>query len=80
MKSVPIATNVVSLNPAQGDVYSIQHYFIYFVTDLQQIVGFLWVLRFSLVTTVFSGYCGFLWLLQFSLGTLVFSGYSGFFH
>ena len=26
MQSVPITTNVVSLNPAQGQVYSIQHY------------------------------------------------------
>ena len=73
-----IATKVVSSNPAQGEVYSIQHYLINVVTDLQQIGGFLWVLRFSLGTLVFSGYYGFLWVLQFSLGTLVFSGYSGF--
>ena len=26
MQSVPITTNVVSLNPAHGEVYSIQHY------------------------------------------------------
>ena len=26
--SVPITTNVVSLNPAHGEVYSIQHYVI----------------------------------------------------
>ena len=26
MQSVPITTNVASLNPANGEVYSIQHY------------------------------------------------------
>ena len=46
MQSVPIITNVVSLHPANGKVYSIQHYVIKFVSDLQQIGGFLWVLRF----------------------------------
>jgi hypothetical protein len=29
-----------------GQVYSIQHYVIKFVSDLQQVSGFLWVLRF----------------------------------
>jgi hypothetical protein len=29
-----------------GEVYSIQHYVIKFVSDLQQVGGFLWVLRF----------------------------------
>jgi len=28
-------TNVVSLNPGHGEVYSIQHYVIKFVTDLR---------------------------------------------
>ena len=41
-----ITTNVVSSNPAQGDVYSIQQYVIKFVSDLRQIGGFLRVLRF----------------------------------
>ena len=45
MQSVPITTEVVSLNPAQG-VYSIQHYVIKFVSDLRQVCGFLWVLNF----------------------------------
>jgi hypothetical protein len=31
MQSVPIATNVVSLNPTHGEVYWIQHYVIKFV-------------------------------------------------
>jgi hypothetical protein len=39
-------TNVVSSNPAQGDVYSIQHYVIKFVNDLREFGSFLRVLRF----------------------------------
>ena len=46
MQSMHITTNVVSSNPAQGDVYSIQHYVIKFVSDLRQVSGFLRVLRF----------------------------------
>ena len=46
VQSVPITTKVVSWNPADGDVYSIQHYMIKFVSDLQQVDGFLRVLRF----------------------------------
>jgi hypothetical protein len=34
MKLVPITTNVVSLNPANGEVYLIQYYVIKFVSDL----------------------------------------------
>ena len=41
-----IITNVVSSNPAHGDVYSIQHYVIKFVSDLRQVGGFLRLLRF----------------------------------
>jgi len=32
--------------PRSGEVYSIQHYVIKFVSDLQQVSGFLLVLRF----------------------------------
>jgi hypothetical protein len=46
MQSVPITTKVVSLNPAHGLVYFIQHYVIHFVSDLRQVGGFLRVLRF----------------------------------
>jgi hypothetical protein len=46
MQSVPITTTVVSLNPVHGEVYSIQHYVIKFVSDLQQVGGFLWELLF----------------------------------
>ena len=42
-----IATKVVSLNPVYGEVYSIQHYVIKFVSDLRQVGGFVRVLRFS---------------------------------
>jgi hypothetical protein len=43
---MPITTKVVSLNPTHGKVYSMQHYVIKFVSDLWQVSGFLWVLRF----------------------------------
>ena len=46
MKSVPITTNVLSSNPAHGDVYSIQHYVIKFASSLRQVSGFLLVFRF----------------------------------
>ena len=45
MQSVPITTKVTSLNPAHGKVYSIQHYVMQGVSDLQSVV--------------FSGYSGF---------------------
>jgi len=41
MQSVPITTNVVSSNPVRGEMYSIQHYVIKFVSDLRQVGGFL---------------------------------------
>jgi len=34
MQSVPIITKIVGLTPADGEVYSIQHYVIEFVSDL----------------------------------------------
>jgi hypothetical protein len=46
VQSVPITTKVVGLNSVHGDVYSIQHYVIKFVSDLQQVDGFLRVLWF----------------------------------
>jgi hypothetical protein len=46
-QSVPITTKVVSSNPVHGEVYSIQHYVIQFVSDLRQIIGFPRVFRFS---------------------------------
>ena len=46
VQSVHITTNVVSTDPAHGEVYSIQHYVIKFVSDLRQVGGFLRVLHF----------------------------------
>ena len=46
MQSVPITTNVVSLNQTYGEVHSMQHYVIKFVSDLWKAYGFLWVLQF----------------------------------
>ena len=43
---MPITTKIVSLNPFNGEVYSIQHYVIKFVSDLWQDGGFLQVFRF----------------------------------
>ena len=40
MQSMPITTKVVSVNPAHGEVYSIQHYVNKFVSDLRQVGGF----------------------------------------
>ena len=45
-ESVSITTNVVSSNAAHDKVYSIQYYVIKFVSDLQQVGGFLRILRF----------------------------------
>ena len=44
--SVPITTNVVIANPAHGEVYSIQHYVIKFISVLRQVAGFLRVFWF----------------------------------
>jgi hypothetical protein len=41
VQSVPITTKVVSSNPANGEVYSIQQYVIQFVSDLRQVGDFL---------------------------------------
>jgi hypothetical protein len=39
--SVPIITKVVSSNPVHGELCSIQHYVIKFVSDLRQVGGFI---------------------------------------
>jgi hypothetical protein len=46
VQSVFITTKVVNPNPVHVEVYLIQHYLIKFVSDLQQVGGFLQVLRF----------------------------------
>ena len=54
-------TNVVSSNPANGEVYSIQHYVIKFLSDLRQVGDFLRVLRFpppiNLTAAILLKYC-----------------------
>ena len=37
---MPIITEFVSSNPAYGEVYSIQHYVIKFVSDLRHVGGY----------------------------------------
>jgi hypothetical protein len=44
----PAANYWVSLNPADGEVYLIQHYVIEFASNLQQVFCFLQVLQFPL--------------------------------
>ena len=46
VQSVPITTNVVSSNSDHGDVYSIQHYVIKFVSHLREVCVFPQVLMF----------------------------------
>jgi hypothetical protein len=52
IQSVPITTNIVSLNPARGKVYSIQHYVIKFVnkTNLHDISEILLKVAFNTIT------------------------------
>jgi hypothetical protein len=47
IQTVPIATNVVSLNSTHGKVYSLQNYVIKFASDIPQVgAGVLQVLLF----------------------------------
>ena len=46
VQSMHITTKVGSSNPVHGEAYPIQHYVIMFVSDLRQVCGFLWILRF----------------------------------
>ena len=43
---MPITKKALSLNPAFGEVYSMQHDVIKFLSDLRYVGGFLRVLRF----------------------------------
>jgi hypothetical protein len=63
VKLAPLRNNLENPQPINnektsrsGKVYSMQHYAIKFVSDLQQICGFLWVLQFpppiKLTTTI----------------------------
>ena len=46
VQSVHITSKFASLNAADGEVYSIQHYVIEFVSDLRQVFSFLQVPQF----------------------------------
>ena len=46
MQSGPITTKGKSSNPVRGEVYLIQQYVIKCFSDLRQLGGFRWVLRF----------------------------------
>ena len=52
MQSVSITTNIVSSNSIHGEVYSIQHYVIKFVSDLVQVRGFSEILKLKLVVII----------------------------
>jgi hypothetical protein len=41
VQSVPITTKVVSLNPIHGEVYSIQHYVIKFVSVINKMLHYM---------------------------------------
>jgi len=71
MQSVPITTNVVSSNPAHGELYSIQYYVIKLVSDLWQIGGFPQVLRFPPPITLTPRYNRI--LLKGALNTITFN-------
>ena len=45
VQSVPVTTKIVSYNRVHGEVYSIQHYMIKFVSDLGQVGGINQALR-----------------------------------
>ena len=47
LQSVPITTNIASLNLFIATVYSIKHYVIEFVSDLRKVCGYLRVLPVS---------------------------------
>ena len=47
-----ITTKAMSLNPAHGEIYSIQYYVVNFVSDLRQVSGFIRVVRFSFTNKI----------------------------
>jgi hypothetical protein len=66
---VSITSKVASWNPADGEVYSIQHYVIEFVSDLQQVCRFLQVLQFPLQIKLTAKYLTEI-LLKVALNTI----------
>ena len=47
VQSMPVTTKGESSNPVHGNLYSIQHYVIKYVSDLRSVGGLLQVLRYS---------------------------------
>ena len=66
---MPITSKVASWNPADGEVCSIQHYVIKFVSDLQQVCRFLQVLQFPLQKKLTATYLTEI-LLKVALNTI----------
>jgi hypothetical protein len=66
---VPITSKITSWNPADGEVYSIQHYVIEFVSDLRQVCRFLQVLQFLLQIKLTATYLTEI-LLKVALNTI----------
>ena len=68
MQSVPISTKVVSLDPAHVEVHLIQLYMVKFVSDLQQVSGFLLIQLYMIkFVSDLQQVSGFLLILQFPL-------------
>ena len=44
--------NVANSNPADDEVYSIQHYVIMLLSELRKVDGFLWVLQFPIPLSI----------------------------
>ena len=69
MQSVSITSKVASWNPVDGEVYSIQHYVIEFVSDLRQVCCFIQVLQFPLQIKLTATYLAGI-LLKVALNTI----------
>ena len=70
MRSVNTTTKVVSLNPAHGEAYTLQHYVIKFVSDVRQVGGFLQVRLFRSPITLTATITEILLKMAFSTITL----------
>ena len=56
MQTVHITSKIASSNPAVGEVYSLEHYVIEFVSDLRQDCCFLRILQFLLQIKLIATY------------------------
>ena len=61
-----VHVHVCCQNPVHGKVCSIQHYVMKFASDLRQVSGFLWVLRFPLSIKLTAwNICNLIWCCHF---------------